>query len=256
VDHNGPYSGVSLVGDSDGNSVRSNTVQNSNVRNEDAAPGDQGNGNCGAPFSRPIQDIGIRVEGPGANNNTVEYNQVSNSAIGGITIHGYVYNPPSGSPDKPNTGNVIRNNNVTDTGKATYTIDFLADGIAVLRQGPPNVVGVSQGNTIANNTVDHSYRNGIFVGNPSQPGAVAGNTVTGNTVTSSRANGIFLPSGSVNNTVSGNTAENNALAAGPAPGLNDPTPYPAYDAKDSNPNCDSNAWTSNVFGTVSQACIH
>jgi hypothetical protein len=71
----------------------------------------------------------------------------------------------------------ITNNTVRDTGRDTYTVDSLADGIGVLRQGPGNTVGVSQGNVIEYNTVGHSYEHGIFVGNPTQPGTIAGNTV-------------------------------------------------------------------------------
>jgi parallel beta-helix repeat protein len=244
VTHNGPYDGVTLVGDSDGNNVTTNTVADNNIPNEDAAPGFQGNGSCGSPFSRPIQDIGIRVEGPGANNNTVQRNTVTNSAIGGITIHGYVYNPPSGTPDQPNTDNLITNNTVTDTGKTTHTVDPL-DGIGVLRQGPANTVGVSQGNTIQNNTVDHSYGNGIFLGNPTQSGTIAGNTVRYTTVTYSWNDGIRVASGALNNTLTGNHASNSDQSGGTAD----------YDGHDLNANCDNNAWHANVFTTFSPACV-
>ncbi|MCA1705174.1 MAG: right-handed parallel beta-helix repeat-containing protein, partial [Actinobacteria bacterium] len=183
VVHNGPYSGISLLEDADGNTVRSNTVEDNNVPN--LRP--NGIGNCGAPFSRAIQDIGIRVEGPGADNNLVSLNRVVNSAIGGITVHGYVYCPSlsgggCGPSQSPNTGNLIQFNYVADTGRTTYAQDPLADGIAVLRQGPRTVVGVSQGNTIAQNTVVNSYRHGVYLGNPTQPGPYAGNVVSGNTI--------------------------------------------------------------------------
>lgn len=257
VIRNGPFSGISLVGDSDGNVVKGNDVRNNNLPNEDAAPGSQGNGNCGAPFSRPIQDIGIRIEGPGANANQVERNRVTNSAIGGITVHGYVYAPraregePLPPPDNPNTDNVVSGNYVADTGKETYTVDRLADGIGVLRQGPASVVGVSQDNTIVGNTVVRSKRHGIFLGQPTQPGPIGGNTVTRNVVQNSLLDGIRVncsapgppgsppPACAINNTLTRNQAHDNG----------------EYDARDDNPDCDDNAWSKNVFGFVNQECV-
>lgn len=268
--HNGPFSGISLVEDSDNNLVKQNVVTNNNVPNEDAAPGIQGNGECGSPFSRPVQDIGIRVEGPGANDNTVEKNRVINSAIGGITIHGYQFNPPPSPggtqrpPDSPNTGNLISKNYVADTGKETYKVDPLADGIGVLRQGPGGVVGVSQDNTIAKNTVVNSFRHGIFLGDPRcglvgppgqrvqscQPGPFGGTTVTKNVVQDSLFDGIRVAGpatspgsegspGSINNTLSRNTADHNG----------------EHDGHDDNAGCDNNAWLKNKFDFVNQQCV-
>ena len=241
VVHNGPFSGISLLTDADNNTVSNNTVENSNVAN--VRPGGR-IGNCGSPFSRPIQDIGIRIEGPGANGNLVTSNRVVNSAIGGITIHGYVFCPPlpgggCGPSEDQNSGNVIQFNFVADTGRDTYTMDPLADGIGVLRQGPGNTVGVSQGNTIANNTVLRSYEHGIYLGNPTQPGAVAGNVVVGNTIRESLFDGILIPDGSVNNTIDSNTAQGSG----------------EHDGHDANTICDNNLWTNNVFTYVNQACV-
>lgn len=265
--HNGPFAGISLVENSDRNLVSGNDVRNNNVPNEDAAPGFQGNGNCGSPFSRPIQDIGIRVEGPGDNDNRVERNRVMNSAIGGITIHGYVFNPPPPPPppgggppppppppDQPNTGNLVSRNYVADTGKETSMDDPLADGIGVLRQGPSDVVGVSQGNTISRNHVVRSFRHGIFLGQPTQPGPIDGNTVSLNLVEDSAADGIRLncardrgvpregpshPPCAINNTVSRNTAHGSG----------------SHDGHDDSVDCDSNAWLQNKFDFVNQECV-
>ncbi len=246
---NGPFSGISLVGNSDTNTVINNVVYDNNIPNEDAAPGIQGNGFCGAPFARPIQDVGIRVEGPGADANQVVSNDVRNSAIGGITIHGYVYAPPMGGPpEQQNTGNVIRANYVADTGKTTYTVDATADGISVLRQGPARIVGVSQGNTIQDNNVVRSFRDGISLGNQTalsrgvpvtQPGPLTGNTVNHNNVIDSLRDGIRVRDGSVNNTITSNTARNNA----------------EHDGHDANVNCDNNRWSGNAFTWVNQACV-
>lgn len=247
VVHNGPYSGISLVGDSDANTVSANNVQASNVANL-SPTGDTGT--CGAPFSRPYQDIGIRIEGPGATDNVVRSNRVTDSGIGGITIHGHVYNPPGGgTPDEMNTGNLIQFNYVADTGRDTYTQDALADGIGVLRQGPGGIVGVAQGNTIDQNVVVRSYRHGVFLGNPAcgtvngatvcQPLPYSGNTVTGNDVRDSLLDGIRVQAGSVNNTLISNSANSNG----------------EHDGHDANANCDNNVWSNNVFAWVNQACV-
>ena len=255
VVHNGPFSGISLVDASTNNTVSNNTVEDNNIINiqKNGKPGV-----CGAPFSRPIQDIGIRVEGPGASDNTVTNNRVINSAIGGITIHGYVFCPPGPTGCAPsqaqNTGNVIENNYVNQTGQMTYTQDPLADGIGVLRQGPSGVVGVSQGNTIENNQIYNSFRNGIFLGNPAcgsvtfsngttatecQPTPYTGTVVSGNTIQFSLFNGVSVPSGSVNNTISGNSATHDG----------------GYDGFDGNASCDSNSWSGDTFNAVNQTCV-
>ncbi len=207
------------------------------------------NAGCG----RVVQDIGIRIEGPGANDNRVERNQITNSALDGITIHGFVYNPRMGPPEDPNTGNLIVRNLVADTGRDTHNQDPQADGISVLRQGPNSVVGVSQGNTITRNTVVRSFRHGIFLGPPTQPGPIAGNTVTRNVVRDSLVDGIVLPCarpgppGSpppacvINSTIVGNTARGSG----------------GYDGRDNNtsPPCDNNTWSMNAFQFVNQACV-
>jgi len=262
VIHNGPFSGISLVGDSDGNLVNRNEVTDNNVRNYaipitiDPDTNRPVTGGCGSPFSRPIQDIGIRIEGPGANANQVERNSVSNSAIGGITIHGYVYNPqaPPGQtpppPDNPNTDNVVSRNYVADTGMETHMDDPLADGIGVLSQGPASIVGASQNNTIERNTVVRSYRDGISLGRASQPGPIGGNTVTRNTVQDSLRDGIRVNcSGRPGSPPMPPCAINNTLTRNQAHGSGE------YDGRDNNPNCDNNTWYRNVFDFVNQACV-
>ncbi|MGI8624374.1 MAG: NosD domain-containing protein [Solirubrobacteraceae bacterium] len=238
---NGPFSCISIVEDSDGNTVAHNVVANNNVPNEDAAPGIQGDGFCGSPFSRPVQDIGIRVEGPGANDNEVTDNKITNSAIGGITIHGYVFNPVMGPPQDPNTDNVVSKNYVADTGKETSTTDPVADGISVLSQGPTSRVAVSQDNSIVGNTIVGSLRHGINLGGkPPQPvPPLDGNTVARNDVRTSAVNGINVALGSINNTLNRNFAADSG----------------GSDGFDANPGCDNNLWTDNEFDFVNMSCV-
>ena len=101
VVHNGPFSGISLVRSSNNNVVQGNRAALNDVVNlttthqgtlcgAGALTTNSGTGATGPMASgRPVQDIGIRVEGPGATNNTVQGNQVTDSALYGISIHAY-----------------------------------------------------------------------------------------------------------------------------------------------------------------------
>jgi hypothetical protein len=66
-------------------------------------------------------------------------------------------------------------------------------------------------------------------------------TSCANTVNGNAANGIRVAS--KNNILSENLATGNAAY----PGISN-----VFDANDTNPDCDNNAWTSNTFGTVSK----
>ncbi len=250
VVNNGPYSGIALVGDSDDNTVSNNAASSNNVVNIRSVNGKVGR--CGAPFSRPVQDIGIRVEGPGANGNVVDANTVTNSAIVGISVHGYVCAPPDGStPDDPNTGNTISGNTVTDTGLTTFAQDTLADGIAILAQGPAAVVCTSFDNTITGNTVYDNFRDGIGLNRGTSLNEVSDNLVYDNGRDGIRLNAgitsadVVYP-GAEDNTVSGNT--------GFGTGWNTFFTDLAFDGHDLNPDCDANVWSLNAFDTFDPPC--
>jgi hypothetical protein len=60
------------------------------------------------------QNEGVRIEGPGANDNIVENNTVTNSGIAGIGLHGYVCSANRGDEvEDPNTGSIVRGNRVS-----------------------------------------------------------------------------------------------------------------------------------------------
>ena len=238
VIHNGPYSGISLVDDSDNNVVRFNSVLDSDVPNR------RPNGSvgpCGLAPSFAIQGVGIRVEGPGANGNRVEGNQVVNSAIMGIAIHPHLCRPPTGPPQSPNTNNLIIRNSVSATGARTISQEPLADGIAIHQLGPPAIACAGFDNTITENLSTNNRRDGISLG----PTAT-GNTITRNVATNNARDGIRLAGpptpavrGAVNNTLIGNTGRGNR----------------GLDGHDANPACDNNLWLRNRFGTVNQPCV-
>ncbi len=68
--HNGPFGGISLVGDSDNNVITHNLVRDSNI----VSTGTSGCGNT-------RQNEGIRIEGPGAEGNRIENNRVLGSLL-------------------------------------------------------------------------------------------------------------------------------------------------------------------------------
>ncbi len=159
--HNGPYGGVSVIEDSDRNLISGNTVLNHNVR----SPGVSGCGNTN-------QDEGIRIEGPGANDNIVENNRVEVSGLAGIGLHGYVCNPqPGEEATDPNTGTIVRRNTVQNNEQ---------DGISFLQQGPAHIVCPSWGNTIERNISSTNGGDGIFVAANSHDNAISHNVVSNN----------------------------------------------------------------------------
>ncbi len=284
VAHNGPFSGIALVDNSDSNEVRGNqaldqTVSNmlpagiTNPPNDDGSPGDS-NGPCG-PFSatptgegRLHQDIGIRVEGPGADRNTVVGNQSVGNQLNGISIHGYVClngagpTPPPGSPPRglPNTGNLIKGNSVVGNGFADGI-----DGIGILRQGPfGTVVCASNDNSIIGNSSTGNARDGIFVpptGDNSKP---SHNTIKYNRTDNNGRDGVHVdgsftvcpfgaprnPNGSCAVPLEArNGSNNNTLVSNNGHG------NVRRDGVDLNAACDANNWLANIFGTVNQACV-
>lgn len=151
----------------------------------------------------------------------------------------------------PNTGNSILHNYVSGTGTYTHTLDPTASGIGILRQGPQNKVCVSNGNTISGNTSVNNYENGIFLGGPAYTGSTsalssvdaanltAPNVISDNRVDNNQVDGIHVDLGSVNNTLFNNHGQGNGQ----------------FDGADFNPNCGTNSWQHNHFGTVNQPCV-
>lgn len=248
VTNNGPFSGIALVDNSDRNVVSGNQTVNNHVSN--ILPSGI-NGPCG-PFGgndvgrgRPHQNIGIRMEGPGANANVISGNTSNDNQLEGIAVFDNICpgadNMPNGTPN--NSGNVIQGNTVLRNGGTDGQ-----NGIAVLQQGPGGVVCVPSNTTIIGNNASNNTGNGIYLGGRGS----SNNTVKGNTTNGNGVDGILVsgPSvgrtgplpGSINNTLSGNTAMGNTV----------------WDAFDGNtaPPCDNNRWTGNHFVKVNQSCIH
>lgn len=284
--NNGPYSGISLVNASTHNTVLDNNSYDNDVPNTIVGTPPPGTpGPCG-PFGaskvgqgRPHQDIGIRIEGPGATNNVLEGNRSTGNELEGISIHGNVCpksgpQVPQGTP--PNTDNLVENNYVASNGFADNT-----DGIGILQQGPTGVVCVAYNNTIAGNTSNSNAHDGVYVGGR----GASGNVIRDNTTDTNGNDGVELAGGgfssnlgtalpgATHDTVSGNTADSNhkngialdgptGTGATAAPGAIDNTvsgnegnSNTMWDGFDGNPACDANTWTGDSFGKVNQACV-
>ncbi|MCA1684093.1 MAG: right-handed parallel beta-helix repeat-containing protein [Actinobacteria bacterium] len=260
AEHNGPFDGIGIVGNSDDNIVDGNLAINQTVSNVLLPPfppdNPEGLGPCG-PFQasgpgvgRPNQDIGIRVEGPGADRNRVAANRVFDNQLNGISIHGWVCHAGPGNPPPPgaasNNDNVIEANNVRRNGFADVAAGEIQDGIGVLQQGPLGIITCpSSNNDIIGNTVINNARHGIFVSSMSSNNDIHRNLVNNNGADGIRLNGPFSRDGqnfpgATNNRLTVNTGRGNG----------------EHDAHDVNRRCDQNFWNNNVFDTVFRGCEH
>lgn len=252
---NGPYGGITLVGFSSGNRVERNQVHANNISNwTTRADGSEGTGLCGATLpgapgmqrGREVQSIGIRLEGPGATNNVIEGNHVTEGALVGISIHSYVCHPQPGEPrpGEPNDNNLIAKNTVRDTGGERRFVDgqfvesesdSFADGISSMAQGPiGSVTCTSHDNTIVDNTSMDNDRHGVSLHRTVETTEVSGNVANRN-----GASGIWVADEAVDNTLHRNRGHQNAEA----------------DGFDGNDDCDNNDWMRNRFRTVNQPCV-
>lgn len=165
IRRNGPFSGISLIGPSSDNEVRGNVVSDNNM-----LPGDPGAGR---------QDMGIRIEGPAANNNKVVGNTVTSSGGEGIVVLPTCADRSAGCAGTPgNDGNQISENMSHHNGTSGA-----GSGIRIF--AVPNAVGPSD-TTIAGNVTNENAVNGISVdavgeANPTPPhNRIRGNHARGN----------------------------------------------------------------------------
>lgn len=132
------------------------------------------------------------------------------------------------------TNNLVKGNEVVNNG---------LDGIQVARY--------TNGNRVADNEVIHNGFGQVKGIRDGDGIAVFGNNniIQSNESSGNGANGIGIVSGGLNNQISKNRAFDNGSGPNSA-GI-------AFDLTDGNtsPPCDSNAWSDNLFRTVSQSCV-
>ncbi len=169
VVNNGPYGGITMIGDSDDNVIERNSVRGNNI----ISTSESGCGNT-------EQDEGIRVEGPGAQDNVIKRNTVLDSLLSGIGLHGYVCGEEPF--EEPNTGTVISMNVVRDTAGTD-----IATGINFLQQGPAGIVCPAFATTVERNKAIDNQVDGIFVAASS-----ADNVITRNVASRNDGDGVHL----------------------------------------------------------------
>lgn len=263
---NGPFSGISLVGDTNDNMVSNNMVRDNDIINETP----QGEGTiCGGlaaentsmEIGRHSQDAGVRIEGPGAERNVVDGNRIGRSALAGVLVSGYHTGYGANNGD-----NVIRNNKIMETGLRTHdsegdgTESYRASGIHLHHSGP-GFIHVSHGNLIEGNISSRNFGAGIEITGPT-PGSENlgefGNTIRNNVVNQNLLDGIHLAEGTVHTTVTGNSGWGNGYDQARVAEISDADEYSNWDGVDGgdyNPNCGSNSWSQNRFRTVNQPCV-
>jgi hypothetical protein len=160
ADHNGPYSGITLLGNSDNNVVEGNISRNNNL-----------------PHARPghgpsvQEDDGLRLETISAssapNFNQIRGNQFLNNGLDGVAVFPFA------------NDNVIQGNQVLENGDEGNA--RRGDGI--------HIFGRVQRTTVSGNTVRFNARNGIRI-DPTEtlPAGGLGNRILSNTVTNNATN--------------------------------------------------------------------
>lgn len=265
---NGPFSGIALVGNSDDNFVSANRIFDNDVLNQTSegwattcgsditGPNDIPSpvfpGECCASSGRQVQDVGVRIEGPGAERNLIERNRIIRSGLMGVMVHGN--NTAIGAPS--NSYNVIRDNTISETAKIGHDLDRQGHGIYLHHPGP-SIVHAPHHTTIEGNTSSGNYGGGIFL---DSKGTLYGTIVRDNTVANNGLDGIHvLGAGSANgepNVITNNRGGRNGHRAeevneGPDFRAN----YFGTDGADTSDGCIRNIWSGNQFGTVNQPCV-
>ena len=142
VRRNGPFSGISLVGKSQKNVIQENVVTDNNM-----LPGNP---------QRGRQCMGIRMEGPAANDNKVIGNTVTGSGADGIVVLPTCANPQGGCAGTPgNEGNEISKNTSNGNGKS-------GNGSGIRLFSVPQPVAATK-TTISDNVTNENQTNGISV---------------------------------------------------------------------------------------------
>ncbi|CAN5277081.1 hypothetical protein BH18ACT4_BH18ACT4_03570 [soil metagenome] len=239
VQDNGPFSGITVLTEAENDSITGplptrNLITN-NVVVHNAVPdicpssGEFFGGECNPGEAVFNENIGIRVEGPGATFTTISNNTVTESGRDGVSVFYTVFSStPPGAFSPQNTDTYIVGNNISNNGVARVITD-------------PEV-GQLGGDGIFN----RCYPGSIPAGCPTRT------TIENNKVNRKPAHGINLGP-TDNNTVIGNTALRNGH--GTVTSYASDPPYTDGFDENFRPPCDNNTWRNNVFGTVNQPCV-
>lgn len=235
ISENGPYAGVTLLGDSDGNTLGGSAAGDGNViENNNAAN----------------QDIGVRLESgttgttaePDSctDGNTVAGNRISGSSIDGISIL-------NGSKCD-STGNTISHNAIYANGRDGVRLNARCFNDPAATPSAPCPTATAPNNTVPHGALDNAVEHNSVCGNAGA-GIRATFASTGNTITNNQAgdgatmhHGPSVPC----------TPNNVVTAASP---VGSPLLPPHGDLNDGNGNCLYNTWSANTYTTKNPSCI-
>lgn len=296
VDLNGPFGGITLLGDADANKVgRPIRTDSDGASLRTSCDGGNTVSNNNIPFGPINQDIGIRVEADAVeypNSNDIQNNLVTGSGLDGVALF---FRSPGyeGSSSNKVVSNTIEGNGF-GVSVARRGDGIRLNGAARDREAGANNVLVED-NIVRNNAasgiavnsqhtkVKHNVVSGNGFGNPPrfEPGdgiriANDRNVVTqDNTVTGNAGDGISLRNAATGNQITQNSVTghvtgngiralvgslDNHIVNNTATG-NGVVPA-GYDLRDDNPNpdpappCETNLWQSNDELTKNQPCIN
>ncbi len=143
VERNGPYSGIALGENAQGNEVRDNVVTDNNMLHT-------GNASAGR------MDMGIRIEGPAANENKVTGNTVTGSGASGIALLASCANDADCRGTPANENNEV-------SGNRTHRNGTSGRGVGVEVFSLPNPITPVL-NTLRGNVADENKTFGIAIG--------------------------------------------------------------------------------------------
>jgi len=176
---NGPFSGISMVENSDNNVVKSNTASDNTV-----------DGPCAGGLNS-----GVRIEGPGAAFNRVDANTIERNSSFGVAQFENIAGPVSSTTpacqlatpqQPPNTDNFITNNNIRQTGGSGD-----GDGIGGPAAGLGGACAAVRA-TITGNTVAVNQGYGIHLAATTHDNIVNSNAVTSNGLDGIRLDGAIF----------------------------------------------------------------
>lgn len=277
VDFNGPFAGVTVLGESDGNKLGvpiSPDVDGASLR----TTCDGGNTIKDNQAQAFPNDIGIRIEPEFEapedvefpSGNTLVNNLITRNALDGIAIFGVFFPATSTFQFSGSTSNAIKSNTVTENG-FTSTLRR-GDGIRLNgRRGLPGAN--ADQTTVEDNVVRNNAAHGVVLN--SSFNNIKNNTVSGNGVLTPQGHGILINNDanvvnnfnnvfanagdgiSIGNSATGNqikqnTANNQLTGSGIRTALgavqnnimnntalgNNTVPGQSYDLEDENPNAD------------------
>jgi hypothetical protein len=199
-----------------------------------------------------VQDIGARIEGPGAERNIIDSNRIGRSGLMGVMVHGN--NTLISAP--PNSYNVIRKNVISETARIGHDLDRQGHGI-YLHQPGPGFVHAPPNTLIEDNNSSGNFGGGIFLDskNTLHGTIVRNNVVNKNGLDGLHVNGPGSPDGPPNQLIGnsgwGNGDRAEEVNAGPDERAN----YAGTDGADTSEGCVRNIWSMNRFRTVNQPCV-